>query len=89
MTQHCHVHKAQPIGHVDQPESVYVSIHETIPDMEPAAKRATFEGDAARLADALFDALPGGTIDQLLAEMLSRRASLLRVRFPATDGGPS
>jgi hypothetical protein len=31
------------------------------------------------LADALYDSLPGGTLDELLAELLQRRASLFRV----------
>lgn len=87
MTQICHVHKAQRT--VEEVETVTIHIYQTFPDTDPAAALATHEGDASRLADALLDALPGGTVDRLLAELLERRASLLRVRFLATDGGPS
>ena len=36
---------------------------------------------AHSLANALWDTLPGGTLDQLVVELLTRHASLLRVRF--------
>lgn len=36
---------------------------------------------AKELADALYHTLPGGTLDQLLREMLERKASQLVVRF--------
>jgi hypothetical protein len=41
--------------------------------------------DAGRLADALWDALPGGTIDRLIVELMERRASLFRVGFLSVD----
>lgn len=40
-----------------------------------------FKSEASSLANILFDTLPGGTIDHLLAEMMKRRASLFIVPF--------
>lgn len=94
MSRICHVNKAQPISQSSRAgaplgpvEAMAIYIDEEIPASEPAALAATFEADAIRLVDALLDALPGGTVDQLLCELLRRRACLFRVRFPATDGG--
>jgi hypothetical protein len=44
-----------------------------------------FAADAKAIADALWDALPGGTISQLCVEMLTRQASLFRVPMPRVD----
>jgi hypothetical protein len=41
---------------------------------------AWYRHQAIMLADSLFAAIPGGTIDQLLAELCERMASKLRVR---------
>ena len=40
-----------------------------------------YEQDAEVLANLLWDMLPGGTIDQLLMQLMERRAALLRVGF--------
>lgn len=42
---------------------------------------SVFQKDASALADAMFAALPGGTIDALISEFLRRRASLFVVPF--------
>lgn len=41
--------------------------------------RAIHIKDGKDLADALCTTLPGGTLDQLICELMTRRASLLRV----------
>jgi hypothetical protein len=65
-----------------QPAPTTIVIDEEIPAVPSLVDaRKLYQREAARLANALFDALPGGTLDQLLAEMLERKASLLRVRF--------
>jgi hypothetical protein len=88
-SQTCHVHKASPTLRDEPVESVTIHIDQTASDRWSVEEaRATWQGDATRLADALLDALPGGTIDQLMAELMLRRAVLYRVRFPPTDGGP-
>jgi hypothetical protein len=41
-----------------------------------------FQAQAMKLADALFESLPGGTIHALLIELLRRKHSLFTVRDP-------
>ena len=50
-------------------------------DNTVATLRSIFQNDGKALADAMFEHLPGGTIDELLAEMMTRRASMFRVSF--------
>lgn len=38
-----------------------------------------FDGEAKIIVDAMFTSLPGGTIDAVLRELLTRKACLLRV----------
>ena len=38
-----------------------------------------FDGEAKIIVDAMLTSLPGGTIDAVLREMLTRKACLLRV----------
>ena len=72
--------RAQPVGeHHAIP--VTIRIHAEMPDLEANLSRATFADDANVLADAIYTACTGGTVDALLAELLTRRASLLRVLF--------
>ncbi len=47
--------------------------------------KALFTADATKIADALRDALPGGTLDALVAELMTRRAVLFRVRLDAEE----
>lgn len=67
--------------HIDQRE---------VPDIDQESHpypglREFYIGEARRLADALQNHLPGGTFDQLLAELCRRKASLFRV--PYGDAG--
>lgn len=65
----------------DKPvEQVTIEIDDEIP-----ASGVAFEEQARTLASVLWETLPGGTIDALIAEMLKRRASKYRVPF----GNPS
>lgn len=51
-----------------------------IPSMESLDEaRELHATQAARIADALFESLPGGTVDALLVEMMRRKASILSV----------
>lgn len=60
---------------------------ETVPDLVITASRSIrddegvpeFVADAARIVDALWDTLPGGTIDRMVIELIQRRASVLKV----------
>lgn len=78
------IRRAQPINdHGGEP--TVIRIVEEVPSLESvwAAEeaRAMFAADATRLVDALYAALPGGTLDELLMRLLQRRASLFRVGF--------
>lgn len=73
-------------GGTEPHESAVIDISGAIPDIPldedyPAKHREFFEEQGKVIADALFGHLPGGTVDQLICEMLQRRASLFRVPF--------
>lgn len=51
--------------------------------------RDLFTTDARALADVLHNNLPGGTFVALLAEMLDRKACLLRVPLPTDPTDPA
>jgi len=63
----------------EQVEPVQLIFDQAIPDFAVGAARAAYRLEAARLADALWEALPGGVVDQLAAELLSRVATRLKV----------
>lgn len=68
-----------PLGSEPEPDT-HIHISETLPDslaMRTTARR--FRADAVALEIALYGSLPGGTYNRLLLEMLSRKASHLRV----------
>lgn len=70
-------------GDVVQPLIVRVTSRLPVDDMpgEPVLWQTFYHAEAVKLADALWDTLPGGTVDQLVVELLSRRTSLFRVGF--------
>ena len=78
------VHKAGPY-HSKEIESLVIRIEETLLDRHWSARveqvTEDYIRDAKILADALLETLPGGTMDQLLCELLKRRASLFQVPF--------
>lgn len=81
---HVHVHHADPIGDL-KPTPQGILIDTALPkfgDDYAERSQALFADDAKALADALQAQLPGGTLNALLAEMLSRQACLLRVPMP-------
>lgn len=50
-------------------------------DLPQECSPDVFEQDATVLVNLLWDMLPGGTIDQVLAQLMTRRVSMLRVGF--------
>jgi len=73
------LYRAQPTGET-QPPVVRITINDIVPDhVDLKTARAFYRAEATILADALYKALPGGTIDALLVELLDRAASRLRV----------
>ena len=65
-----------------EPPKLEIQVVEQVPtNMDLVEAKTLYQMQARSLADALFKTLPGGTIDALLCEMLSRKASLLNVRY--------
>lgn len=70
-------------------EPVTLVFDQEIPGFTSGAARAAYHVEAVRLADALWDALPGGVVDQLAAELLSRVAVRLKVGLEPIAPRPS
>ncbi|MEN6466080.1 MAG: hypothetical protein ABFD62_12930 [Syntrophaceae bacterium] len=75
------IFKAHPtIGPV---ESATIIMDEEVPTFAPPATLETvrdlYIDQGKKLADVLCSTLPGGTLDQLICELLTRKASLFRV----------
>lgn len=66
-----------------QPPVLHIYVVEQIKESNIATvdQCALFKRQGKKLSDALFDSLPGGTIDALLVELLQRKASMLVVPF--------
>lgn len=70
-----------------------LSRDEHVPDLEvyvtrklpPECDPEVYRADAEALARHLWYALPGGTVDRLIVELMERRASLFRVGFLSAD----
>lgn len=64
------------------PPKLTIEIHKQLGEndsLDDWSELSSMQG--RKLADALFGSLPGGTMDQLLSELLRRRASLFTVPF--------
>jgi hypothetical protein len=72
-------------GFRDKPiESTTIHIHrEIMDDVSIDEARAVYQKEALTLAEILFAALPGGVIDALLIEFLTRKRSLLAIPHAA------
>lgn len=84
-----HVHRADATRTEPVP-AVTIAVDLTQPAHDrdsnfAATAQAMFDGDAKKIADALHDALPGGTLKALMAELLTREVCLLRVPLPKAD----
>ena len=81
------IYHAEPTHRGDRFAPVVIRIAEVIPPIEghdPGVferAQALYADQGRQVAQALYDSLPGGTMDALLAELLERRASLFRVSF--------
>ena len=82
------VHKAEAVHPGAPVHSATITIDADQPTgRTPREAAELHQRDADALATVLWATLPGATLDALLAEMLARRASLLRVPMPPVDGG--
>jgi hypothetical protein len=86
-----HIHRADDIGGGDVVEPVVIRIERVQQSPRYGSPEyitqvgAMFRADGKALADAIWDACPGGTVSELIAELLERRACHFRVRFPQED----
>lgn len=85
------LHAADTRG-FDHDASLRIVIDEVIPtvsrwitDDERNAVEEIYQSEAEALCSALWQSLPGGTVDALLREMLLRRASKFRVPWIERD----
>ena len=79
------VYKAKPINPNQPTPSLAITAKDEIPNLDHLENyvergQAIFRTDAAIIVDALYDSLPGGTLDQILRLLLERKASQLVVR---------
>lgn len=87
------LHKAEAVhGHavdgLDPVPSATITIDAELPrDRNPREAAELHMRDARRLATVLLATLPGGTVDALMAELMTRRASQLRVPLERMQGG--
>ena len=69
--------KATPIGKESSVVNTTIQITDNLPDyvsLEQSTEFFTLQ--AMQLSEALFNSLPQGTMDRLLAEMMKRKSSL-------------
>lgn len=79
------IRKAQPVLKGKPVESLQIELAHEIEDFNPSmdwqrAYQEQYENDAKTLADALINTLPGGTLHQLLIELLKHKVSLLVIQ---------
>lgn len=80
------IHRADGLRAEEQVRPVVIRVDQLQPVFTSSDQaRERFKADADALAEALWSVLPGGTVDALIGELLARRASLLRVRFPQKE----
>lgn len=76
------IYKAQPTHKGQSVPDLHITAAESFPETENLSRsRILYDVDAKELVDALFNTLPGGTLDAILVHMLDRKRSLLRRKF--------
>lgn len=81
-----HIYRADGLD----PQPTLIRIEEQAPQFDhrlPSGEYARLAGarfasEGAALAEAIWSSCPGGTVDALIAALLARRSTLLRVTFP-------
>jgi len=79
-------HKAEPIYKGQpRPRTIGIRFVATVPKFNDLAEWASFcENEASKIETVLYNNMPGGIYDRLLAKMMRRRASLLAVSHSPT-----
>lgn len=76
------ISKADPTLKAEPVENVIIEINIPIPQFATIDEWKSFcKSQGKELADVLWSHLAGGVMDQLIAELLERKASLFRVTF--------
>lgn len=87
MTHEIHIHRADAIRSVDGPVNpVVIHVDRDQATSGAVGAAAMFKADSKAIADALWESLPGGTLSELIAELLERRSCQFRVRMPQEAG---
>lgn len=73
------IHRASPTDPGNPVSEATIAIGPSIDDSTDSRLQSRIDGSV--LANALWSHLPGATLDELIACLLSRRASQFRVRF--------
>ena len=86
-----HVRKAQARGDAKAP-SVHIHIAGVLPTIESGevgarAVREVYACDASEIVQAMAAGLPGGTLDRVLVELMTRKMCDLVVPMHEADGG--
>lgn len=79
------LYKRDGLRRDEEVPSTLISIADRLPAV---ATPELYDDDAEALVNALWDALPGATIDRVLQRLMVRRASLLRVGYLSVGGVP-
>ena len=75
------IHKAQGFSPSNPPEAATITIVNTVDDGRVTNLDIDFEDEAKELAVTLLDTLPGGTLDRLIIQLLTAKASQLKVAY--------
>lgn len=76
-----HSFKSQRVG--DETESVIIEITRELPNFSDNNTAERYQIDAAKIAQALWSSLPGGTFDQLVIALLDHTKSRYRISYPS------
>lgn len=78
--------KAQAMPRQPNIESAHLLLEVPIPELPSLEDaRLTYQQQARQIAELLISTLPGGTVDALTAELLTHKASLLRIPHLLSD----
>lgn len=74
------VHRAQDVGNINIVSPYTIVIEDQIPEFNSLDEaEEKYKGDAAHIVWALTNSLPGGTLHQVLIQLLEHKVNLLRI----------
>ena len=75
MAREVEIYRAHGVVGQDAVEEVTIHIRHEMPDVDPDRTRAFFASEGAALADAIWAACPGGTVDMLIRALQARQSA--------------